>query len=120
VVQELEKALERALVRSVIPRALVVINPGNPTGNSLPLENMQAVVRFCSKHNLVLLADEVYQENIYDSSLPFHSFKKVPFPSFRPSQDHRHRRGRHRVCVHVPHILGSRKYTCIHTRERET
>ena len=83
--QELEKTLEDALARGVVPRALVVINPGNPTGNCLPLENMQAVVRFCSKHNLVLMADEVYQENIYDTALPFFSFKKVRFlPVARP------------------------------------
>ena len=75
--QELEKVLEDAISKGVVPRALVVINPGNPTGNCLPLENMQAVVRFCSKHNLVLMADEVYQENIYDRSMPFFSFKKV-------------------------------------------
>lgn len=32
----------------------------------------------CRKHNLVLLADEVYQENVYDKkNKPFHSFKKV-------------------------------------------
>ena len=72
--------LNEAIANGVVPRALAVINPGNPTGNSLPLENMKAVVRFCSKHNLVLMADEVYQENIYDSALPFHSFKKVSSP----------------------------------------
>lgn len=42
-------------------QALVVINPGNPTGNSLPVENMKDIVSFCVKHNLVLMADEVYQ-----------------------------------------------------------
>jgi len=35
------------------------------------------VVRFCAEHDLVLIADEVYQENVYDDALPFHSFKKV-------------------------------------------
>jgi len=34
-------------------------------------------VRFCSKEGLVLMADEVYQENIYQGAAPFHSFKKV-------------------------------------------
>ena len=36
----------------------MVINPGNPTGNCLPLENMQQIVRFCKKESLVLMADE--------------------------------------------------------------
>jgi len=76
-IEQLEKSVADAAAKGIVPRALAVINPGNPTGNTLPLENMQEVVRFCSKHNLVLMADEVYQENIYDSSLPFYSFKKV-------------------------------------------
>ena len=58
-------------------RALVVINPGNPTGNSLPYDNMVQCIEFCAKHNLVLMADEVYQENIWEGSRPFYSFKRV-------------------------------------------
>ena len=54
-----------------------MINPGNPTGNSLPYKNMVEVVQFCAKHNLVLMADEVYQENVWENNLPFYSFKKV-------------------------------------------
>jgi aspartate/methionine/tyrosine aminotransferase len=73
----MERAVADAKARGVSPRALVVINPGNPTGNCLPLENMQECVRFCAAHGLVLMADEVYQENIYDNNLPFISFKKV-------------------------------------------
>ncbi len=46
-------------------RALVVINPGNPTGGVLGRENQDDVVRFCEKNKLVLIADEVYQTNVY-------------------------------------------------------
>ena len=58
---ELEKSLAEARAAGVSPRSLVVINPGNPTGNCLPLENMQQIVRFCVQEGLVLMADEVYQ-----------------------------------------------------------
>lgn len=58
-------------------RALVVINPGNPTGQVLSRENIQEVIKFAYEHDLFLIADEVYQENII--SKPFHSFKKVMF-----------------------------------------
>lgn len=59
-------------------KALVVINPGNPTGNCLSEEDMQAIIRVCYDNNIVLLADEVYQENVFDKeNKPFHSFKKV-------------------------------------------
>jgi aspartate/methionine/tyrosine aminotransferase len=40
---------------------MVVINPGNPTGQCLSKANQQDVVRFAEANNLVLIADEVYQ-----------------------------------------------------------
>lgn len=38
-----------------------MINPGNPTGQCLSKANQQDVVAFAAQHNLVLIADEVYQ-----------------------------------------------------------
>lgn len=55
---ELERAIQNT--KSDV-RALCVINPGNPTGNILGLEDMKGVVRFCYRHGIALLADEVYQ-----------------------------------------------------------
>ena len=43
----------------------------------MPYDNMVECIDFCAKHGLVLMADEVYQENIWDGGRPFHSFKKV-------------------------------------------
>merc|ERR1719235_2903094 len=74
---DLESAAAAAREAGTSLRALVVINPGNPTGQSLPLKNMQEIISFCSKNDIVLMADEVYQENVYADGLPFHSFKKV-------------------------------------------
>lgn len=58
-------------------RALVVINPGNPTGQILSYENQVAVLKFCREEGVILLADEVYQSNIYNPNKSFTSFKKV-------------------------------------------
>ena len=58
-------------------RAICVINPGNPTGQCLSSENIGEIIRFAHRNRLVILADEVYQTNVYDSKLPFTSFKKV-------------------------------------------
>ncbi|XP_072991936.1 alanine aminotransferase 2-like [Typha latifolia] len=74
---ELKKQLEEARSRGITVRALVVINPGNPTGQVLAEENQREVVEFCKKEGLVLLADEVYQENIYVDNKKFSSFKKI-------------------------------------------
>ncbi|KAI3711940.1 hypothetical protein L1987_70489 [Smallanthus sonchifolius] len=76
-ISELKKQLEAARQKGITVRALVVINPGNPTGQVLAEENQRDIVEFCKKEGLVLLADEVYQENIYVPDKHFHSFKKV-------------------------------------------
>lgn len=59
-------------------KALVVINPGNPTGSCLSEADMREIVQLCYDESLLLLADEVYQTNVYDpENKPFVSFKKV-------------------------------------------
>ncbi|KAJ6963225.1 hypothetical protein NC652_001755 [Populus alba x Populus x berolinensis] len=76
-VSELKKQWADAKSKGITPRALVVINPGNPTGQVLAENNQKEIVDFCKKEGLVLLADEVYQENVYVPEKKFHSFKKV-------------------------------------------
>jgi len=76
-VAELEAQLKAARQAGTTVRGLVVINPGNPTGQTLTEANMRAVVAFCAKEGLVLIADEVYQENIWRPDRPFVSFRKV-------------------------------------------
>ena len=41
------------------PRVMVVINPGNPTGQHLSEENMRNIIKFCHDENLLIIADEV-------------------------------------------------------------
>ncbi|KAJ1945502.1 alanine transaminase, partial [Linderina macrospora] len=76
-ITDLKKALDEARANGTEVRALVVINPGNPTGGSLTAENIAEIVQFCEREHLVILADEVYQTNIYTETNPFVSFKKV-------------------------------------------
>ena len=74
---ELRRALDAARASGTNPRALVVINPGNPTGASLPKEVVHAILAFAASEDLVLMADEVYQENVYGDAPPFFSFKRA-------------------------------------------
>eukprot|EP00249_Psilotum_nudum_P015029 c25128_g1_i2 orf=531-2000(-) len=76
-VPDLKQQLTLARSAGINVRALVVINPGNPTGQVLSEENQRDVVQFCKDEGLVLLADEVYQENIYAENKKFNSFKKT-------------------------------------------
>lgn len=53
--------------RLVTPRtrAIVVINPNNPTGAVYSREVLEAVVRVAEKHQLVVLGDEIYDQILY-------------------------------------------------------
>ncbi|WIA15746.1 hypothetical protein OEZ85_002361 [Tetradesmus obliquus] len=58
-------------------RALVFINPGNPTGQCLPGEEVARLVEWCAQQRVVLLSDEVYQELVYRKDRPFTSAHKA-------------------------------------------
>ena len=49
-------------------RAIVVINPNNPTGAVYSRELLEAIVRIAERHRLVLLSDEIYDEILYDGA----------------------------------------------------
>ena len=55
-------------------RAIVIINPGNPTGASLTEDEVKAVVQFAAEEKIVIIADEVYQ-NVFVGT--FHSFRRA-------------------------------------------
>ncbi|KAI0037030.1 transaminase [Vararia minispora EC-137] len=75
---DIAHAVAKADKDGIEAKALVVINPGNPTGGVLDRNTMEHIVRLCEEHSLVLLADEVYQENLHRREThPFISFKKV-------------------------------------------
>jgi alanine transaminase len=76
----LKAAVARARTDPTITalKALVVINPGNPTGSCLSEADMREIVQLAYDESLLLVADEVYQTNVYDPKRkPFISFKKV-------------------------------------------
>lgn len=49
-------------------RALVLINPNNPTGAVYPRELLQALVAVAERHRLLLLSDEIYDGILYDGA----------------------------------------------------
>jgi aspartate/methionine/tyrosine aminotransferase len=71
---ELERAVADARAKGITPRAIVVINPGNPTGGVLAERDVEMVLDFARAHDLAVLADEVYQENVYGQGERFCSF----------------------------------------------
>lgn len=49
-------------------RAIVLINPNNPTGASYPRETLERIAEFAHRHHLVVLADEIYDSILYDEA----------------------------------------------------
>ncbi len=49
-------------------RAIVVINPNNPTGAVYPRAVLEAIAQIAEKHHLVVLADEIYDQVLYDDA----------------------------------------------------
>jgi alanine-synthesizing transaminase len=57
-------------------RALVLINPNNPTGAVYPRPLLERLVAVAARHRLLLLTDEIYDEILYDG-VPFQPLAAV-------------------------------------------
>ena len=49
-------------------RAIVVINPNNPTGAVYDREVLASIARIAERHGLLLMADEIYDQMVYDDA----------------------------------------------------
>ena len=49
-------------------RAIVVINPNNPTGALYPDDLLRELVEIARQHDLIILADEIYDKVLYDGA----------------------------------------------------
>lgn len=49
-------------------RAIVLINPNNPTGAAYPRELLERIVQVARQHGLLLLSDEIYDGLVYDGA----------------------------------------------------
>ncbi|MFO1265420.1 MAG: aminotransferase class I/II-fold pyridoxal phosphate-dependent enzyme [Rubrivivax sp.] len=58
------------VARLVTPRtrAMVVINPNNPTGAVYPRRVLEGLARVAEKHRLVVFSDEIYDQMVYDGA----------------------------------------------------
>ena len=70
-IEEFEKAI------TAKTKAILVCNPGNPTGTQYSKESMLALGEIARKHDLFLLSDEVYREFCYTDE-PHFSAMQIP------------------------------------------
>ncbi|MGA5819053.1 pyridoxal phosphate-dependent aminotransferase [Kitasatospora sp. NPDC094028] len=59
-------------------RAIVVINPNNPTGAVYPREVLEGIAEIARRHQLVVYADEIYDKILYDDA------EHVPLATLAP------------------------------------
>ncbi|MBL8226165.1 MAG: aminotransferase class I/II-fold pyridoxal phosphate-dependent enzyme [Chromatiales bacterium] len=59
-----------AIAKLVTPRtrAIVVINPNNPTGAVYGRATLEAIARLAEQHQLVVFSDEIYDQMLYDGA----------------------------------------------------
>ena len=53
--------------------ALVIINPNNPTGAVYAEETVRGLVDLARRHDLVVMADEIYEKILYDDAVHHHA-----------------------------------------------
>ncbi len=58
---DLEDEVRRLILANKRPKAILIINPGNPTGYTLSSATIAKVIKFAVSHRLLVIADEVFR-----------------------------------------------------------
>ncbi|AZI67395.1 pyridoxal phosphate-dependent aminotransferase [Kaistella daneshvariae] len=56
-------------------RAILICNPGNPTGYLYTREELQKLADIAKKHDIIIISDEVYREYVYDGKQQISMFE---------------------------------------------
>ena len=75
--EDIETMILKSKAAGITPRAIVVINPGNPTGQVMTKSDLQDICKVCHEHSIMILADEVYQKNVYKDDIEFISMRQA-------------------------------------------
>lgn len=92
VIHDLEKALASTECK---PKGVVLCNPHNPLGQCYTKSALEAICKFCEKHDLHLISDEIYALSTYESEdmprpMPFVSLLSLDFEAMEVSPARAH------------------------------
>ncbi|MDY4762076.1 pyridoxal phosphate-dependent aminotransferase [Streptococcus thoraltensis] len=59
-------------------KAIIIINPNNPTGALYPKEILEGIVDIARRHNLIIFSDEIYDRMVFDGA------KHIPIATLAP------------------------------------
>ena len=62
-------------------KAIIVANPANPTGATIPGEELEEIAKLALKHNILVISDEIYERLVYDET-------HTCFPAIKQMKDH--------------------------------
>lgn len=74
-VNQILELVKDNISKNIKIKALVIINPGNPTGSIMTEHDIIEVIKIAAQFGIVIIADEVYQDNVFEGE--FISIKKV-------------------------------------------
>lgn len=66
-----------AKINGLDVKAIVIISPGNPAPTLLSYEEIKGILTFAQERKMLVIADEVYQDNIWHATKQFVPFRKV-------------------------------------------
>jgi aspartate aminotransferase len=79
-------------------KAILICNPGNPTGYLYSKEEIQTLAKIVKKHDLFLIADEVYREFTYDGLMHYSILQEPEMAENGILIDSVSKRYRHEIC----------------------
>ena len=63
--EALEQAYESAVLNGMPPKALLITNPNNPTGEIYSAAELRLMARWCTQKNIHLISDEIYALSVF-------------------------------------------------------
>ena len=51
-------------------RALIIVNPSNPTGSIISPTDYEQIINICLERNITVISDEIYQNIVFDGAKP--------------------------------------------------
>ncbi|KUJ17476.1 1-aminocyclopropane-1-carboxylate synthase [Mollisia scopiformis] len=67
IVMQYQKAFNLSAAKGVHVKAILIVNPHNPSGRCYPAETLAALMQFCQHNSIHMISDEVYALSVYDT-----------------------------------------------------
>ncbi|XP_013398600.1 1-aminocyclopropane-1-carboxylate synthase-like protein 1 isoform X2 [Lingula anatina] len=76
--EDVEKAYQDATGQGLVVKGIFLLNPSNPTGDVYSPELLMDILLFAKRHQLHVIADEIYALSVFDSETQFCSVLALP------------------------------------------